>query len=62
MAGRTRGYTEWVKNLSYTELFAEVEATIKGLGLDIVIPVGVTKLFEHNIEQLTQTYLVEADS
>lgn len=62
MAGRTRGYTEWVKNLSYTELFAEVEATIKGLGLDIVIPKGFTKLFEHDIEKLTQTYLVEADS
>jgi hypothetical protein len=59
IAGNKRGYTEWIKGVEFDVLAKDVDDTIQGLGLDIVRPTGVTKVFEANIEELRAQYLVE---
>lgn len=59
IAGNKRGYTEWIKDISFEVLSKDVDDTIEGLGLDIFKPNGVTKLFEEGIEELKKSYLIE---
>ena len=59
IAGNKRGYTEWIRDIGFDILAKDVDDTIKGLGLDIVRPEGVTKLFEEDIDNIKNLYLVE---
>lgn len=58
MAGRSRGYTEWVNNISFEEVVQEIETLSKQLGVLISSPIENQKLFEEDIEKL-ENILVE---
>jgi hypothetical protein len=59
VAGNKRGYTEWIKGITFEDLAKDVDDTINGLGLDVIRPAGVTKLFEEGIDNLKNLYLTE---
>ena len=59
IAGNKRGYTEWIKGVEFDVLANDIDETIKGLGLDVIRPQGVTKLFEEGIEDLKKVYMTE---
>ena len=59
IAGNKRGYTEWIKDITFEVLSKDVDDTIEGLGLDIFKPKGVTKLFEDGIDELKNSFLIE---
>lgn len=59
IAGNKRGYTEWIKGVEFDVLAKDVDDTIKGLGVDIIRPPGITKLFEEGIDDLKKVYMTE---
>lgn len=59
VAGATRGYTEWITDITFEELAGEVELEIHGLGLDVFRPQGYGKIFGSDTERLVKEFLVE---
>lgn len=59
VAGTTRGYTEWITNITYDELVKSIDEYIQGLRLDVFKPDGFGKIFEEDISRLLNSYLVE---
>ena len=45
--------------MEFDVLANDIDETIKGLGLDVIRPQGVTKLFEEGIEDLKKVYMTE---
>jgi hypothetical protein len=59
VAGNKRGYTEWIQGVTFDNLSCDIEETINGLGVDVINPTHLGKLFEADIEELKEQYLVE---
>ncbi len=58
IAGNKRGYTEWIKNITLSDLVSDVESTIKGLGVEVT-NYSKTQIFEEDLETIKNQYLVE---
>lgn len=59
IAGKTRGYTEWVSNIKFEELDATIKQVIDGLGVNVAQAEGFGQVFEADIPSLVKKYLVE---
>lgn len=59
IAGTTRGYTEWVKDITFEELASTINEVIDGLGVAVIPAEGFDKVFEADIPSLTKKYLSE---
>jgi len=59
IAGTKRGLTEWIKNIKFDTLVEDIENTIKGLGVEVSHPDKHTQLFEEDLYNLKNIYLVE---
>jgi hypothetical protein len=60
MAGSTRGFTEWIKGVTFKELEKTICEKILLLNVIAERPEGFGEIFEEDVEQLQKKYLVEA--
>lgn len=58
VAGNTRGYTEWIQDITYEQLVGVINTHIQGLGVDVVEAEGFGQVFESDIKALQDKYLV----
>lgn len=59
MAGSTRGFTEWVTDISFEELCLEVQTLIISLGVTAERPKDTSQIFFEDIQILKNMYLKE---
>lgn len=60
MAGTTRGFTEWIKDVTFKELEETVSEKILALNVIAERPQGLDNIFEEDVERLQKMYLMEA--
>lgn len=59
IAGTTRGYTEWVQDISFEQLSSDINNHIQGLGIEVIEAEGFSQVFEADISTLLEKYLIE---
>lgn len=59
IAGISRGYTEWVTNVTYDDLVADIQQSINALGLEAEQPKDYTNIFEDDARRLQSQFLIE---
>jgi hypothetical protein len=59
MAGTTRGFTEWINDVTFKELEDAVAEKIIQLGVIAERPEGFENIFEEDVSRLQKKYLME---
>ena len=61
VAGTSRGLTEWITDIKYEDLVAEVITMIEGVGVTAVYPYGEPRtIFKEDIAELKSKFLTES--
>lgn len=59
IAGTSRGFTEWVTDISYDDLVTDIQKTIDALGVEATRPDNYGNIFEDDARRLQSEFLIE---